>query len=191
MDESTLQGNCPGGTLYAIGDLEPWLEDPDKIWIAPGAIVLGDVRIASGASIWFGTVIRGDNEPVDIRAGVNIQEGCTLHNDPGFPLAVGEEATVGHRAILHGCDVGSGALIGMGATIMNGAEIGANSIVGAGALVPEGIRIPPNALAVGMPARVVRELTTEQRSFGRQAARTYRERAMHYKQGLRRAVPAT
>ena len=178
----------PDGGLYALGALEPHLEDSGSIWIAPGAVVLGNVHLASGVSVWFGAVIRADNEPMRIGEGANIQDSCVLHSDPGFPLTVGREATIGHRAILHGCTIGAGVLIGMGATVMNGAEVGENSVVGAGAVIPEGASIPPNSLVVGIPGRVVRELAEEQRMAGRAAAQHYRERIPQYSREFRKAV---
>ncbi len=189
MAEGEFAGSGPSGKLFAFGGHAPRVDEPESFWIAPGAIMLGNVRVRAGASIWFGAVIRADNEPMTIGGGANIQDCCVLHSDPGFPLSVGAEATIGHRAILHGCSIGAGALIGMGATVMNGAVVGENSVVGAGAVVPEGVSIPPNSLAVGLPARVIRELEDEHRVAGRTAARHYRELAQRYRQELYSAVP--
>lgn len=130
-------------------------------WIAPTATVRGDVYIHANASVWFGTVIRGDSAPIHIGEGSNVQDLCCLHADPGFPCKIGDRVTIGHGAIVHGATVENDALIGIGATVLNGAKIGSGSIVGAGALVPEGKYIPPGSLAVGVPAKVIRSLTPE------------------------------
>ena len=185
MAESEAARPGPSGSVFALGAVAPRVDEPESFWIAPGAIVLGNVRVLAGASIWFGAVIRADNEPMTIGEGANIQDCCVLHSDPGFPLSVGAEATIGHRAILHGCSIGAGVLIGMGATVMNGAVVGENSVLGAGAVVPEGASIPPNSLAVGLPARVIRELEEQHRVAGRDAARRYRELAQRYRRELR------
>ncbi|MBN9061163.1 MAG: gamma carbonic anhydrase family protein [Rhizobiales bacterium 65-9] len=145
-------------SLYAVGRLIPTIADPARIYIAPGAHVMGQVVLGLDVSIWFGASLRADNEPIVVGDGTNIQEGCVLHVDPGFPLTIGRGATIGHKAILHGCTIGDGALIGMGATILNGARIGAGSLVGAGALVTEGKEFPERSLIIGAPARVARTL---------------------------------
>lgn len=137
--------------------------------IGPGAFVheaaevIGRVRIGADASVWPRAVIRGDTEEIVVGAATNVQDGAVLHADPGFPCNLGERVTVGHLAVVHGCSVGDEALIGMGAVVMNGAVVGAGSIVGAGAVVPEGTEIPPGSMALGVPARVVREITEEER----------------------------
>ena len=175
--------------LFALAGRRPVLADPAATWIAPGAIVVGDVAIGAGVGIWFGAVLRADNEPMRIGDGVNIQDGCVLHSDPGFPLAIGQDATIGHRAIVHGCRIGAGVLVGMGAIVMNGAEIGDNSILGAGALVSERVRIPANSLVVGVPGRVLRELRPAERAAGREAAAQYRARLSEFRRDLRPAGP--
>jgi carbonic anhydrase/acetyltransferase-like protein (isoleucine patch superfamily) len=142
--------------LYAFKDRRP-TRHPDA-WVAPSADVIGDVRLAEGVSVWFGAVIRGDNTPIPIGARSNVQEGAMLHSDPGAPLTVGEDCTIGHHAILHGCTIGDRVLIGMGAIVLNRAVIPDDCIVGAGALVTEGKTFPPRSLIVGSPARAVREL---------------------------------
>ena len=144
--------------IYSLDDVRPELPDEGEYWIAPDAHLIGRIRLGRGVSIWFGSVLRGDNELIDIAEGTNIQEGSMLHTDPGFPMRIGKLCTVGHHAILHGCTLGEGALIGMGATVLNGAVIGAGSLVGANALVTEGKTFPERSLIVGSPARVVREL---------------------------------
>jgi len=142
---------------YELGGVRPQIAD-ESVWLAPSAEVIGNVRLASQVGIWFGSVLRGDNEPITIGQGTNIQENCVLHTDFGFPCAIGKNCTIGHKAIVHGCTIGDNSLIGMGATVLNGAVIGANCLIGAGALIPEGKHIPAGSLVVGMPGRIVREL---------------------------------
>ena len=142
--------------VFSVFGQAPEMPPPDQCYVAETAIVIGRVRIKSGASLWFGAVLRGDNEWIEIGERTNIQDNCTLHTDPGFPLTVGSGVTVGHNAILHGCLIGNNTLIGMGAVVMNGAQVGSNCIVGAGALVAEKAVVPDNALVVGSPARKIR-----------------------------------
>lgn len=144
--------------LYALEHRHPRLPPPGEYWLAPDAQVIGAVELGAEVGIWFGAVLRGDNETISIGARSNIQEHAMLHTDMGFPLTLGEGCTVGHRAILHGCTVGANSLIGMGAIILNGARIGANCLVGAGALVTEGKEFPDNSLIIGTPAKAVRTL---------------------------------
>lgn len=147
--------------LYALGELSPKTPDAGRYWVAPNAIVIGQVEIGEDVGIWFGVVLRGDNEPIRIGARSNIQEGVTAHTDKGFPAIIGEDCTIGHNAIIHGCVIGDNTLIGMGATILTGAKIGRNCLVGANALVTEGKEFPDNSLIVGSPARAVRTLDEE------------------------------
>lgn len=144
--------------IYALDDHEPELPDAGRYWIAPDAHVIGQVRLGQDVGIWFGSVIRGDNEPVVVGRRSNVQEGAMLHADPGYPLTIGEDVTVGHHAILHGCTIGSNTLVGMGATVLNGAVVGRNCIIGANALVTEGKRFPDYSLIVGVPAKAIRTL---------------------------------
>lgn len=144
--------------LYALDGIAPDLPPAGRFWVAPTAVLVGRVRLGEEASIWWNAVLRGDNEPIEIGARSNVQDGAVLHTDPGFPLFVGDDCTIGHQAILHGCTVGPNSLVGMGATILNGARIGANCLVGANALVTEGKEFPDGSLIVGAPARVVRSL---------------------------------
>ena len=144
--------------IYSLDDIAPELPPDGEYWIAPDAHVIGRVRLRPGASIWFGSVLRGDNELIDVGEGVNVQEGSLLHTDPGFPMTLGRNCTIGHHAILHGCKVGEGSLIGMGATVLNGAVIGKSCLVGANALVTEGKSFPDRSLIVGAPAKSVRQL---------------------------------
>ncbi len=166
--------------LFRLGDISPRLPQ-GPIWIAPTASVIGNVKIESKASIWFGAVIRGDNELILIGERTNIQDNCALHTDPGFPLTLGPDCTVGHKVILHGCTIGACTLIGMGATIMNGARIGKHCIIGANALIPEGKEIPDYSLAVGAPAKVIRTLTPDQGEAIRGAAENYLENAERFR----------
>ncbi len=145
-------------TLYALEGERPTLPDGGDFWIAPGAHVVGLVRIGEGASVWFGAVLRGDNEPIVLGRGSNVQENCVLHTDMGYPLTIGADCTIGHKAILHGCSIGDGSLVGMGATVLNGARIGSGCLIGAGALVTEGKEIPDGSMVLGAPGRVVKEL---------------------------------
>ncbi len=144
--------------IYALGEKTPVLPPAGRFWVAPDAHVIGDVILAEDVGIWFGAVLRGDNEPISIGPRSNIQEGCTLHTDMGFPLTIGADCTIGHQAILHGCVIGDNSLIGMGATVLNGVKIGRNCLVGANALVTEGKEFPDNSLIVGSPARAIRTL---------------------------------
>ncbi|WP_337266921.1 gamma carbonic anhydrase family protein [Oryzifoliimicrobium ureilyticus] len=144
--------------IYALDGVMPMLPSPERFWIAPDAHVIGSVIVAEDVGIWFGAVARGDNEAIAIGAGTNIQEGVMLHTDPGFPLTIGAGCTVGHHAILHGCTIGEGSLIGMGATVLNGARIGRSCLVGANALITEGKEYPDRSLIVGAPARAIRQL---------------------------------
>ncbi len=153
---------------------------PDA-YVAETAVLIGQVAIAAGASVWFNAVLRGDTEPIRIGASTNVQDNCTLHADPGFPCLVGEAVTIGHNAIVHGCTVEDNVLVGMHATILNGAVIGRDSIVGAGALVPENTKVPPGSLVVGVPGRVVRSLRPDEIERIRQSAADYARRARAYR----------
>ncbi|KQZ54789.1 acetyltransferase [Rhizobium sp. Root149] len=144
--------------IYALGEFEPKLPASDRYWIAPGAHVMGKVDLAEDVGIWFGAVLRGDNEWITIGARTNIQENTVIHTDWGSPTTIGEDCTIGHSAIIHGCIIGNNSLIGMGATILNGAKIGNNCLVGANALVTEGKEFPDNSLIVGSPAKAIRTL---------------------------------
>jgi carbonic anhydrase/acetyltransferase-like protein (isoleucine patch superfamily) len=172
--------------IYALDDLVPQTPIAGRFWVAPDAHVVGHVILDEDVGIWFGAVIRGDNEPIRIGARSNIQEGAMLHSDAGFPLTVGRDVTVGHHAILHGCTIGDGSLIGMGATVMNGARIGAGSIIGAGALVTEGKEIPERSLVMGAPAKVIRTLDAEVGAKLLASAAHYVENAQRFAKGMRR-----
>ncbi|WP_353641432.1 gamma carbonic anhydrase family protein [Mesorhizobium sp. WSM2239] len=170
--------------LYAIDGAGPQFEDESSNWIAPDATLIGNVQLGRDVGIWFGAVIRGDNEAIVIGARSNVQEHAVMHTDPGFPLAIGEGCTIGHRAILHGCTIGDNSLIGMGAIVLNGARIGKNCLVGAGALVTEGKEFPDNSLIVGSPAKAVRALDQEAAGRLRVSAEHYVGNGRRFKAGL-------
>jgi carbonic anhydrase/acetyltransferase-like protein (isoleucine patch superfamily) len=170
---------------YAIDGKAPHFEDADSNWIAPDATLIGDIKVGRNAGFWFGVVIRGDNEPIVIRADSNVQEHTVMHTDPGFPLTIGQGCTIGHRALLHGCTIGDNSLIGMGAILLNGARIGSNSLVGAGALVTEGKEFPDNSLIVGSPARVIRTLDDAAIARLRVSAAHYVANGKRFKAGLK------
>ena len=171
--------------LYALGQSEPKTPGDGRYWLAPGATVIGDVRIGEDVGIWFGAVLRGDNEPIILGAGTNIQEGVMIHNDKGYPVTIGAGCTIGHHAIIHGCTIGANSLIGMGATILNGARIGDNCLVGANALITEGKEFPDNSLIVGSPARAIRVLDETAVAGLRKSAAHYVERWKLYARDLR------
>ncbi|HEX5566603.1 MAG TPA: gamma carbonic anhydrase family protein [Streptomyces sp.] len=168
--------------VAGVGGREP-VVDPEA-YTAPTAVVVGEVSLGAGASVWYNAVLRGDCDAISIGAGSNVQDNCTVHADPGFPVAVGERVSVGHNAVLHGCTVEDDVLVGMGATVLNGARVGAGSLVAAHALVPQGMEIPPGSLVAGVPARVRRELTAEEREGIRLNARTYRELSRTHRETL-------
>ncbi|WP_319413573.1 gamma carbonic anhydrase family protein [uncultured Cohaesibacter sp.] len=159
--------------IYQLGDNKPSLPEEGAYWVAPNASVIGKVILGQDASVWFGAVLRGDNEPLTIGDRSNIQEGSTLHTDMGAPLTIGEDCTIGHNVILHGCTIGDNSLIGMGAVVLNHARIGRNCLIGANALIPEGKVIPDNSLVMGMPGKVVRELDEEAIAKLRRSAANY------------------
>jgi carbonic anhydrase/acetyltransferase-like protein (isoleucine patch superfamily) len=154
-------------------------------FIAYDATLVGSITLLDAANIWFKVVIRAENDRITIGPGSNIQDGSVLHVDPGYPLTLGRDVTIGHKAMLHGCTVGDGALIGINSVVMNGAQIGAGSLIGANTLIPEGKEIPEGVLVVGSPGKIVRELTPEQKAGLRQIARGYVERAALYRKELK------
>jgi len=170
--------------IYSLGERSPQL-DPAGCYIAPSAIVIGSVELQHGASIWFNTVARGDDEKIVIGVRSNVQDGSVLHADPGYPIQIGRDTTIGHKVMLHGCIVGDEALIGMGATILNGAKIGHHTLIGAGSLVPEGKIIPDGVLALGIPCKVIRELDGNERANILRIAETYVQRALRYRHNLK------
>ncbi len=144
--------------LYALGPTRPAVPAEGSYWVAPDAHIIGKVELGDDVGVWFGAVLRGDNEPIRVGARTNIQEGVVIHVDPGFPVTIGEGCTIGHHAIVHGCTIGDNSLVGMGATVLNGAVIGSNCLIGANALVTEGKVFPDNSLIVGAPAKAIRLL---------------------------------
>lgn len=144
-------------TLYALNDSKPQLPPEGEYWVAPNASVIGNVILHTNASVWFGAVLRGDNDPIVVGPDSNIQDGSVLHTDPGSPLLIGRGVTVGHQVMLHGCEIGDYSLIGIGSVILNGVKIGRNCLIGANTLIPEGKVIPDNSLVMGQPGKVVRE----------------------------------
>lgn len=168
--------------IYRLGDKEPRLDA--TVWVAPDAVVIGDVTLEEGVSIWWKAVLRGDNDPIVIKAGSNIQDCSVLHTDEGVPLTVGRDVTVGHNVILHGCTIGDGTLIGMGSIILNGAVIGEHCLIGAGTLIPEGKVIPNRSLVLGSPARVVQELSEKHLARIAHSAAHYVVKADNYRRFL-------
>lgn len=155
-----------------------------ECWIAPGAVVIGKVRLDAMASVWFGAVLRGDNELIHVGANSNIQDGCVLHTDMGYPMTIGPDCTIGHQAMLHGCIIARNSLIGIGATILNGARIGENCIIGARSLIAEGKEIPDNSLVMGIPGRVVRQVSDEEAAQLTKTAQHYVRNWRRYVRGL-------
>ncbi len=178
--------------LYALDGIAPNLPAPDRYWVAPDAQIIGKVLLEEDASVWFASVLRGDNEPIRLGARSNVQDGCLLHTDMGYPLEIGADCSIGHHAALHGCSIGDNSLIGMGATLLNGVKIGRNCLVGAHSLLTEGKVFPDNSLIVGSPARVIRsvddatvaELLAERRALCPELA------ALCARASARRRVPA-
>lgn len=172
-------------TIYNFQGHEPSFPDNGDYWAAPDANLIGRIVLGAGCSVWFGATLRGDNEPITIGAGTNIQENCVLHVDPGYPMQIGENCTIGHKAMLHGCTIGDQSLIGMGATVLNGAKIGKNCLIGAGALITEGKEIPDGSLVMGTPGKVVRELGEAQIAALMVSAREYQSKMRAFRDGLK------
>lgn len=170
-------------TLYSLNGIAP--DCHEESWVAPNATLIGRLSLAKDASVWWQAVLRGDNEPLTVGEGTNIQDFAMLHTDIGFPVVVGKEVTVGHHVTLHGCTIGDRALIGIGATVLNGATIGPNCLVGAGALVTEGKSFPEGSLIVGAPAKAVRQLDDTQIDGLRLSAQYYMANARRYRDGLK------
>ncbi|RDB42890.1 gamma carbonic anhydrase family protein [Halomonas sp. DQ26W] len=172
---------------YALDDLAPTHDD--SVFIAREAAVIGDARLARDVSIWPGAVLRGDNEPIVVGAGSNIQENCVLHTDPGFPMEIGEGVTVGHLVMLHGCTIGSGTLVGMHSTVLNGARIGDNCLIGAGSVITSNKEFPDNSLILGSPAKVVRTLSEQEVADLAVSSTYYVERKNRYLTELKQLTP--
>lgn len=168
--------------IYALDGIAPQIA-PDA-WVAPDANLIGRVVLEAAASVWFGCTLRGDNEEIRIGAGSNVQENCVLHTDMGYPLVIGPDCTIGHKAMLHGCVIGAGSLIGMGATVLNGARIGRGCLIGAGALITEGKEIPDGSLVMGAPGKVVRLLDAAAQDKLLRSVAGYRANAARFRAGL-------
>lgn len=166
-------------TVYSLGATAPALPPEGEYWIAPNAAVMGNVTLRKNSSIWWGAIVRGDNDPIEIGENSNVQDGSVLHTDIGSPLTIGADVTIGHMVMLHGCTIGDGSLIGIGAIILNGAKIGKNCLIGAGALITEGKEIPDNSMVMGAPGKVVREI-------GEGHAAILQASALHYVENWKR-----
>ena len=171
--------------IYALGEETPVFPETGNYWIAPDAQVMGNIVLKENASVWFGAVLRGDNDPIVIGENSNVQDGAVMHTDIGCPLTLGVNVTVGHQAMLHGCTVGDNSLIGIGATVLNGAKIGRNCLIGAHALVGEGKEIPDNSMVLGMPGKVVRELGEDNEKMMLLSANIYVENWKRFKETLK------
>jgi carbonic anhydrase/acetyltransferase-like protein (isoleucine patch superfamily) len=172
--------------IYELDGQRPEFPADGRYWIAENATLIGRVRLKSDSSVWFGAVLRGDNEWIELGERSQIQDNCTLHTDPGYPLVIGANCVIGHNVVLHGCVIGDNSLIGMGATLMNGVKIGNNSLVGAGAVIPEGKQFPDNALIVGAPGRLVRDVDDAVKKMILEGADIYVRRSKRYAAGLKR-----
>ena len=170
--------------LYQLDELSPQLAD--TVWVADSAQVIGNVAIADGSSVWFGCVLRGDGERLSIGRNCNVQDGSVVHADPGFPVTLGDNVSIGHQVMLHGCTVGEGSLIGIRSVVLNGARIGKHCLVGAGSLVTEGKEFPDGSMILGSPAKVVRQLSPEQIAGLERASKHYVRNAARFKAGLKK-----
>lgn len=173
--------------IYQLENRVPQLHD--SAWVADNAVVIGTVVMEAGSSVWFKCVVRGDNDVITIGENSNVQDGAVLHTDTGFKLSIGRDCTIGHQAMLHGCEIGEGSLIGIGSVVLNGAKIGQNSIVGAGSVVPEGKVYPDNVLILGSPAVVKRELKPAEYERIRYGAKHYVQNAARYRNSLKALPP--
>ncbi|MYS19296.1 Carbonic anhydrase or acetyltransferase, isoleucine patch superfamily [Streptomyces sp. DvalAA-14] len=181
-DDGAVRHGSAGALIAGVAGRAPRI-DPGA-YTAHGSVVLGDVTLAAGASVWYHAVLRGDAESIGVGAGSNIQDNCTVHADPGYPALIGSYVSVGHNAVLHGCEIEDEVLIGMGATVLNGAHIGTGSLVAAAALVPQGMLVPPGSLVAGVPAKVRRELSREERATVRLNAEHYVRLAAQHREAL-------
>jgi carbonic anhydrase/acetyltransferase-like protein (isoleucine patch superfamily) len=171
--------------IYELDGQKPEFPEPDRYWVAPNATLIGKVRLKLDSSVWFGAVLRGDNEWIELGERSQIQDNATLHTDPGFPMTIGPDCVIGHNVILHGCTIGAKSLVGMGAIMLNGSRVGENCLVGAGALITEGKTFPDNSLIVGAPARAVRTLDVKAMQMIAHGAGIYVRRFKQYATGLK------
>jgi carbonic anhydrase/acetyltransferase-like protein (isoleucine patch superfamily) len=172
--------------IYELDGQAPEFPGEGQYYVADSAVLIGRVRLKPETSVWFGAVLRGDNEWIELGEGSQIQDNCTLHTDPGFPMVIGKDCVIGHNVILHGCTIGDNSLVGMGAIMLNGSKVGRNCIVGAGAVITEGKTFPDNSLIVGAPGRVVRTLDEKAAEAIRKGAAHYVKRSKQYAKGLKR-----
>lgn len=168
--------------IYALDGSAPRIHADS--WVAPDANVIGRIVLEAGVGIWFGATLRGDNEEIFVGAGTNVQENSVLHTDMGYPLVIGADCTIGHKAMLHGCTIGEGTLIGMGATVLNGAKIGKGCLIGACALITEGKEIPDHSLVMGAPGKVIRQLDAAAQEGLRASARNYQQNMRRFRAGM-------
>lgn len=172
--------------IYELDGIKPVLPQDDAYWVADSAAVMGSVTLLANASVWFGAVVRGDNDPIIIGEDSNVQDNAVIHTDVGSPVTIGKGVTIGHQAMLHGCTVGDYSLIGIGATVLNNVKIGKNCLIGAHALIPEGREIPDNSMVLGAPGKVVRQLGPEMEAMLRGSAQVYVKNHQRFKAGLKR-----
>ena len=169
---------------YALDEAHV-VTDGDDYYIAPSAVLIGKVRLEKNASVWWNAVLRGDNEWITVGENSNVQDGCVLHTDPGFPLTIGRNVSIGHMVALHGCRIGDNTLIGIGTIVLNGATVGSDCLIGAGTLIPESKTVPDNSVVLGIPGRVVRQTTNEDRAYIADPTKRYVRRIAEYKRGLK------
>ena len=171
--------------LYSLDGKSVVMPADGQAWVAPNAFCIGNITLRRDASVWFNAVIRGDNEPIVIGERSNVQDGCVLHTDPGFPMTIEEDCTIGHMVMLHGCKIGRGSLIGIGAIILNGAEIGEECLIGAGALIPEGKKIPARSVVMGAPGKIIRAVTEADVERMRGGALSYQRNWKRFAAGMK------
>jgi len=172
-------------TLYNLDGVDVATPASGAFWVAPNAVLLGKVKLEDDASVWFGAVLRGDNEWITVGERSNVQDGCVLHTDPGFPLTIGADCTIGHMVMLHGCTIGRGSLIGIGSVILNGAKIGEECVIGANTLIPENKEIPPRSMVMGSPGKIIRQINDEDAARFQKGAKRYVANWKRFAAGLK------